>query len=133
MENKIIVHAIIKHKNKYLVTKRSKNENVYKEYWDIPGGLANQGETPREALIREVKEEVNLKIKPVKIIHEDSNLDKEKNMIFIRLVYLTNVEDDFNNIKLDPSEHTEYKLITNIKELKNEKIVPFLKEILTNN
>ena len=133
MENKIIVHAIIKHKNKYLVTKRSKNENVYKEYWDIPGGLANQGETPREALIREVKEEVNLKIKPVKIIHEDSNLDKEKNMIFIRLVYLTNVEDDFNNIKLDPSEHTKYKLITNIKELKDEKIVPFLKDILTNN
>lgn len=133
MENKIIVHAIIKHKNKYLVTKRSKNENVYKEYWDIPGGLANQGETPREALIREVKEEVNLKIKPVKIIYEDSNLDKEKNMIFIRLVYLTNVEDDFNNIKLDLLEHTEYKLITNIKELKEEKIVPFLKEILTNN
>ncbi len=133
MENKIIVHAIIKHKNKYLVTKRSKNENIYKEYWDIPGGLANQGETPREALIREVKEEVNLKIKPVKIIHEDSNLDKEKNMIFIRLVYLTNVEDDFNNIKLDLLEHTEYKLITNIKELKEEKIVPFLKEILTNN
>ena len=133
MENKIIVHAIIKHKNKYLVTKRSKNENVYKEYWDIPGGLANQGETPREALIREVKEEVNLKIKPVKIIHEDSNLDKEKNMIFIRLVYLTNVEDDFNNIKLDLLEHTEYKLITDIKELKEEKIVPFLKEILTNN
>lgn len=133
MENKIIVHAIIKHKNKYLVTKRSKNENVYKEYWNIPGGLANQGETPREALIREVKEEVNLKIKPVKIIHEDSNLDKEKNMIFIRLVYLTNVEDDFNNIKLDLLEHTEYKLITNIKELKEERIVPFLKEILTNN
>lgn len=126
MENKIIVHAIIKHKNKYLVIKRSKNENVYKEYWDIPGGLANQGETPREALIREVKEEVNLKIKPVKIIHEDSNLDKEKNMIFIRLVYLTNVEDDFNNIKLDLLEHTEYKLITNIKELKEERIVPFL-------
>jgi len=133
VENKIIVHAIIKYKNKYLVTKRSKNENVYKEYWDIPGGLANQGETPREALIREVKEEVNLKIKPVKIIHEDSNLDKEKNMIFIRLVYLTNVEDDFNNIKLDLLEHTEYKLITNIKELKEERIVPFLKEILTNN
>lgn len=133
MENKIIVHAIIKHNNKYLVTKRSKNENVYKDYWDIPGGLANSGELPREALIREVQEEVNLKIKPVKIIHEDSNLDKEKNMIFIRLVYLTSVEDDFDNIKLDLSEHTEYKLITNIKELKEEKIVPFLKEILTNN
>ena len=125
MENKIIVHAIIKHKNKYLVTKRSKNENVYKEYWDIPGGLANQGETPREALIREVKEEVNLKIKPVKIIHEDSNLDKEKNMIFIRLVYLTNVEDDFNNIKLD--SFRTYRIQTNYQyqRIKRRKDCPF--------
>ncbi len=63
MENKIIVHSIIKYNNKYLVTKRSKNENVYKEYWDIPRGLANLGETPREALIREVKEEI---LNPIK-------------------------------------------------------------------
>ncbi len=63
MENKIIVHSIIKYNNKYLVTKRSKNENVYKEYWDIPRGLANLGETSREALIREVKEEI---LNPIK-------------------------------------------------------------------
>lgn len=37
--NRIIVHTLIKVEDKYLVTKRSKIENVYPEYWDIPGGM----------------------------------------------------------------------------------------------
>lgn len=131
-ENKIIVHRIIKYKNKYLVTKRSKEETVYKEYWDIPGGLAINGETPKQALIREVKEETNLEVMPTQIIHEDSNLDKEKNKIFIRLVYICKLKNNIEDIKLDTKEHTKYKLIENISELNNQKIVPFLKEILTN-
>ncbi len=131
-ENKIIVHAVIKYKNKYLVTKRSNEETVYKNYWDIPGGLANKGELPKEALVREVKEETNLDIIPGQIIHEDSNFDKNKDMIFIRLVYLVTLKSDIGNIKLDEKEHSEYKLIEDISELKDQKLVPFLKELFTN-
>lgn len=86
--NKIIVHVLIKTKNGYLVTKRSKTETTYKEYWDIPGGLAEAGELPRKAAIRETREEVGLDITPTRVIHEDSNLDESKDLIFIRLVYL---------------------------------------------
>ena len=52
---KIIVHTLIKNEKGYLVTKRSKNETTFLEYWDIPGGLAEYGKLPREALIRETK------------------------------------------------------------------------------
>lgn len=38
--NRIIVHALINANNVYLVTKRSKEETTFPEYWDIPGGLA---------------------------------------------------------------------------------------------
>ena len=38
--NKIIVHTLIKSNGKYLVTKRSRQETTYPEYWDIPGCLA---------------------------------------------------------------------------------------------
>lgn len=127
--NRIIVHTLIKVKDKYLVLKRSKEESTYQEYWDIPGGLANYGELPKDAVIRETKEEVGLNIIPTKIIHEDSNLDKSKNLIFIRLVYLCDLNDDLKNINLELEEHSEYKLISSLKELNNEKIVPFLKEI----
>lgn len=127
--NRIIVHTLIKVDNKYLVTKRSKNESTYPEYWDIPGGLVEYGELPRNAVIRETKEEVNLNIIPTNVIHEDSNLDVEKDMIFIRLVYLCELNDDINNIKLDYDEHSEYRFIESLDELKGELISPFLEDV----
>lgn len=123
--NRIIVHALIKTEKGYLVTKRSKEE-VSPEFWDIPGGLSEYGELPKEALIREVKEEVGLEIVPTKVIHEDSNLDKEKDLIFIRLVYLCELKSNINEIILQEEEHSEYRFINFLEELKNEKIVPYL-------
>ena len=37
--NRIIVHTLIKCNDGYLLTKRSKLESTYPEYWDIPGDL----------------------------------------------------------------------------------------------
>lgn len=128
--NRIIVHGLIKDDDKYLIIKRSVNETSYPEFWDIPGGLAELKELPKEALIREIKEEIGLKALPIKIIHEDSNLDENKDMIFIRLVYLCNLEDDINNIKLDLNEHSEYKLIDSLMSLENENVLPYLLDIL---
>ena len=127
--NKIIVHTLITNNGKYLVNKRSKQESTYPEYWDIPGGLAEYGELPREAVIRETKEEVGLSIIPTKIVHEDSNLDKDKDLVFIRLVYLCELNDKIENIKLQIEEHSEYRLIESLKDLDGEKISPFLLEL----
>jgi 8-oxo-dGTP diphosphatase len=77
-------------------------------------------------------EEVGLNIIPTKVIHEDSNLDKEKDLIFIRLVYLCELNDDIKNIKLQEEEHSEYRLINSLDELKNEKISPFLIDLFNN-
>lgn len=130
--NKIIVHALINAKNGYLVTKRSKEETTFPEYWDIPGGLAETGELPREAVIRETKEEVGLDIMPTSVIHEDSNLDKSKNLIFIRLVYLCELKSKIDDIILQEEEHSEYRFISTLEDLKNEKISPFLVEVFNN-
>ena len=130
-ENKIIVHALIKCNNGYLVTKRSKEETACPEYWDIPGGLAEDGEMPKEALKREVQEEVNLDVEPTKIIHEDSNYDAKKDLVFIRLVYLCELKSNLENIKLQLEEHSEYKIIKALDELESAKIVPFLEDIFT--
>lgn len=127
--NRIIVHTLIESDKKFLVTKRSKNESTFPEYWDIPGGLVDLGELPKDAVIRETKEEVNLNIIPTKVIHEDSNLDTTKDMVFIRLVYLCKLNDSINNIKLDEDEHSEYRLISSLDDLKNELISPFLIEL----
>lgn len=130
--NKIIVHTLIKSKNGYLVTKRSKKETTFPEYWDIPGGLAEYGELPKEAIIRETKEEIGLDIIPTRVIHEDSNLDKSKNLIFIRLVYLCELKSRIDDIILQKEEHSEYRFVNSLADLKNEKISPFLIEVFNN-
>ncbi len=130
--NKVIVHTLINDNKGYLVTKRSKEETTFPEYWDIPGGLAEYGELPREAAIRETKEEVGLDIVPTRIIHEDSNFDKSKNLIFIRLVYLCELNSKIDDIILQEEEHTEYRFINSLKDLKDEKISPFLVELFNN-
>ena len=69
---------------------------------------------------------------PTSVIHEDSNLDKSKNLIFIRLVYLCELKSKIDDIILQEEEHSEYKFISTLEDLKNEKISPFLVEVFNN-
>lgn len=51
-----VVAAIIKQENKIFVTQRGYGE--FKDKWEFPGGKVEEGETPQEALAREIKEEL---------------------------------------------------------------------------
>lgn len=55
-----VVAAIIKHKDKIFATQRGYGD--FKGFWEFPGGKMEVGETPQEALIREIKEELNIDI-----------------------------------------------------------------------
>ncbi len=130
--NKLIAHTLIKIDGKYLVIKRTRIKrgklNTYPEYWDIPGGMVEDGELPKDAAIRETKEEVNLDIKIGNILHEDSNLDKGN--VYTRLVYEGILQSDKNDIILQKDEHDEYKLINNLSELNGEEVVDYLYNII---
>ena len=51
-----VVAAIIRDGNKVFATQRGYGE--YKDGWEFPGGKIEPGETPHQALIREIKEEL---------------------------------------------------------------------------
>lgn len=55
-----VVAAIIKHDNKTFTTRRGYGE--FENMWEFPGGKIEAGETREEALIREIKEELELNI-----------------------------------------------------------------------
>ena len=59
-----VVAAIIKKENKILATKRGYGEFI--NMWEFPGGKIENNETKEEALIREIKEELDCTIKPTK-------------------------------------------------------------------
>ena len=55
-----VVAAIIIHDQKIFATQRGYGE--FKDGWEFPGGKIEQGETSQEALVREIKEELDTEI-----------------------------------------------------------------------
>ena len=55
-----VVAAIIIHENKIFATQRGYGE--FKDGWEFPGGKIEPGETPQDALVREIKEELDIEI-----------------------------------------------------------------------
>lgn len=55
-----VVAAIIEQDSKYFATQRGYGE--FKDWWEFPGGKIEVGETPQNALKREIEEELNTKI-----------------------------------------------------------------------
>ena len=59
---KIVVSiALINNENEILLSKRPQKKHL-SGFWEFPGGKVEEGETPEKALIREVKEELNINI-----------------------------------------------------------------------
>lgn len=55
-----VVAAIIRKEDKIFATQRGYGE--WKDWWEFPGGKIEAGETPEEALIREIWEELETRI-----------------------------------------------------------------------
>ena len=55
-----VVAAIICKENCVFATQRGYGD--YKDWWEFPGGKVEPGETPQEALVREIREELGTKI-----------------------------------------------------------------------
>lgn len=61
-----VVAAIIRHGDKVFATQRGYGE--FKGGWEFPGGKMEPGETPPQALIREIKEELDTEIEVGELI-----------------------------------------------------------------
>ena len=55
-----VVAAIIRKGDKIFATQRGYGE--WKDWWEFPGGKMEVGETPEEALVREIREELSAEI-----------------------------------------------------------------------
>lgn len=60
MKTKRVVAGIIREENKIFATQRGHGE--FNGYWEFPGGKIEFGETPEEALEREMEEELATKV-----------------------------------------------------------------------
>lgn len=56
-----VVAAVIRRGNEVFATQRGYGE--YRDWWEFPGGKVEPGETPQEALVREIREELAAEIR----------------------------------------------------------------------
>lgn len=61
-----VVAAVIRHRDKIFATRRGYGDQ--KGGWEFPGGKMESGETAQEALVREIKEELDTEIEVGELI-----------------------------------------------------------------
>lgn len=95
MKNVLVVAAMIKCKDKYLFIKQNKKDGAFQGCLHTVGGKIEEGETPEEAIKREILEEVNIKIKSVKALDFDSEITmyKGEKVQLIALRYFAEIDD----------------------------------------
>lgn len=122
-----VVCAIIIYNNKILITQRSETMKLPLK-WEFPGGKVEKEENEKQALTREIKEELNIEILPQKRIssHVYDYGSFKINLIAYLCEYVS------GEIKL--LEHKNYKYV-NLDELKNydlaEADLPIIEKLKT--
>lgn len=73
----IVTAAVIVNDDKVLIAQRQTGCN-YEYKWEFPGGKLERGETPEECIVREIKEELDMEIKPLDLYNVVDFKHKEK-------------------------------------------------------
>lgn len=126
---RLVVGAGIRHNDRLLIVRRAATEDFLPEYWEIPGGGVDEGETLLQALGRELQEETGLIIQSIDSLvgQFDYHLTKGPCRQFTILLNVTNPD-----IRLNPQEHDAFKWIgpEEQSELETLQLTPQMRETL---
>ena len=95
-----VVGAIIENNNEILCALRSKDMSL-PMLWEFPGGKIEEGESVNEAIVREIKEELDCDIEAISIFND--NTHEYENII----VYLITVKCKLINGIPKAKEHSK--------------------------
>jgi 8-oxo-dGTP diphosphatase len=81
----VVAAAIILNQDKVLIAQRVEGSNM--EFrWEFPGGKLEDGETPEQCLVREIKEELDMIIEPVEIYKAVRHKYMEKDILLLAYI-----------------------------------------------
>ncbi|MGB0386543.1 MAG: NUDIX domain-containing protein [Ardenticatenaceae bacterium] len=86
---------------------------TYKAGWEIPGGIIEKNESPREACVREVQEELGLAWGVGELLGVDYTSESDEYTESLQFIFLgdTLSEQNIVNIRLAEDELSEYRFV----------------------
>ena len=84
---------------------------TYKDNWLLPGGVIEAHESPRQACMREVKEETGIDCQPTRLLCIDYVSDRSNNLESVQFVFLGGIIDRETQIVLPKTEISSYKFV----------------------
>lgn len=81
----VVAAAIILDKGKVLIAQRKAGAHMAFR-WEFPGGKLEGNETPEQALVREIKEELDMIIEPVEIYKAIRHKYKDKDILLLAYI-----------------------------------------------
>ena len=120
MEKKfyVAVKALVCYGRKFLLIKRTTEARGDYYHWEFPGGRLEFGESPMQALKREINEETGLEVEKLILLNAWNSFKDECTEI-IGLTYICTANGD--NVMLS-KEHSDYEWFT-YEEMKDYNLV----------
>ena len=103
----VTVKGIVAYQGKMLLLKKVKPSKDNYGYWELPGGGMESGETPTEAIQREILEETGLNVDVEGVVSTFHVKRKDKEIV--GLIFLCHARD--MHVQLS-EEHTEYVFVS---------------------
>ncbi len=107
-----IAHAIIIRDGKYLAVREKKDS-----YWKLPGGGIEEGETPEQALRRELAEEIGItEISELRKVHEFPLEFERRSFMFYS--YLVDTSQD--PVSCEEGLKIEWRLLSRMQNITDQ-------------
>jgi ADP-ribose pyrophosphatase YjhB (NUDIX family) len=132
MQNfKIYSRAIIlnKKRDKVLLIKKNNKQKIGPGSWLLPGGTLEFNEEIELSLIREIKEETNLKIIDLQLLASKKMIIEDTHWLGIYFLVNIENEDDLINVEKDKHESIKFVSLQEVPSLKDYSILQFIKGI----
>lgn len=105
----VIPHLILRKDDKILLTRRAPTQKIWANHWHCVTGKIEEGETPRQAIIREAQEEIGLQLSVVNLVTTLSVTEKHvfnpaRKFYAVELFFLADLPADQTPVNVEPGK-----------------------------